>query len=164
MVGLRLGCRTKRFHSKEQAQILANESQMACECKFCEGWHIKKRELSNKQIVIFRQVGKCADCFKELWGKLTVHHILPRSNGGGNELSNLVGLCRPCHDQRHNIINTSVRSVINKSRVAWNSLPGKSTVKDKNTAEIRKSMVESWPREEGTFAGKLKAAIGEKVQ
>jgi 5-methylcytosine-specific restriction endonuclease McrA len=26
-----------------------------------------------------------------------VHHILPRSAGGGHDLNNLLGVCRPCH-------------------------------------------------------------------
>ena len=29
---------------------------------------------------------------------LTVHHIVPRSEGGGNKLSNLITLCFTCHD------------------------------------------------------------------
>lgn len=30
-----------------------------------------------------------------------VHHRLRRSQGGGNELSNLAGLCSPCHRTIH---------------------------------------------------------------
>lgn len=29
---------------------------------------------------------------------LTVHHIMPRSEGGSNDLFNLVTLCNECHD------------------------------------------------------------------
>lgn len=31
--------------------------------------------------------------------KLTIDHIKPRREGGGNELENLRTLCRPCHQQ-----------------------------------------------------------------
>lgn len=30
-----------------------------------------------------------------------IHHRLRRSQGGKNELDNLLGLCRPCHDWIH---------------------------------------------------------------
>ncbi|QDH83609.1 HNH endonuclease [Achromobacter phage Motura] len=29
------------------------------------------------------------------------HHIIPLSKGGTNTLTNLVGLCKSCHDKRH---------------------------------------------------------------
>jgi len=31
-----------------------------------------------------------------------VHHIVPLSRGGRNILSNLMCLCKSCHDKRHN--------------------------------------------------------------
>lgn len=34
-------------------------------------------------------------------GCLEVHHILPVSEGGGDEPSNLVTLCKACHRKRH---------------------------------------------------------------
>ncbi len=41
----------------------------------------------------------CEQCRKD--GRLTpaeeVHHILPLSQGGGNETGNLMALCKPCH-------------------------------------------------------------------
>ena len=43
----------------------------------------------------------CEECEKQ--GRLTpaeeVHHILPLSKGGGNEKSNLMALCKPCHSR-----------------------------------------------------------------
>ena len=36
--------------------------------------------------------GKCVD----------VHHIKPKSLGGKDEIDNLVGLCRDCHNEAHN--------------------------------------------------------------
>lgn len=31
-----------------------------------------------------------------------IHHVIYRSAGGSDEVSNLVGLCRPCHQKAHN--------------------------------------------------------------
>lgn len=43
----------------------------------------------------------CEECHKQ--SKLTpaeeVHHILPLSKGGGNEMSNLMSLCKSCHSR-----------------------------------------------------------------
>ena len=43
----------------------------------------------------------CEECQKQ--GKLTpaeeVHHILPLSKGGCNEMSNLMALCKSCHSR-----------------------------------------------------------------
>jgi 5-methylcytosine-specific restriction endonuclease McrA len=32
---------------------------------------------------------------------LEVHHIVPRAEGGSNDLANLVTLCTACHDTTH---------------------------------------------------------------
>lgn len=34
-------------------------------------------------------------------GQLEVHHILPVSEGGGDEQQNLITLCKKCHRERH---------------------------------------------------------------
>jgi len=43
----------------------------------------------------------CEECRKQ--GRLTpaeeVHHILPLSKGGTNEMGNLLSLCKPCHSR-----------------------------------------------------------------
>ena len=45
----------------------------------------------------------CSDC-KTCSAKsdcLTVHHIVPVSDGGGDELTNLITLCTNCHVRVH---------------------------------------------------------------
>ena len=39
----------------------------------------------------------------EICGKkaVDIHHIKYRSQGGGNEIENLIALCRKCHDRAH---------------------------------------------------------------
>lgn len=44
---------------------------------------------------------------------LDVHHIVPRGSSGSNKLSNLILLCRQCHDAIHNGGNAP--------RVEWGS-------------------------------------------
>lgn len=49
--------------------------------------------------VIKRDHQKCKRCDKRF--KITLlsaHHIMPRDEGGSNDMSNLVTLCHPCHD------------------------------------------------------------------
>jgi hypothetical protein len=40
---------------------------------------------------------RCEDKFRSK-SKLTVHHVVPRADGGSNDPSNLVTLCSQCHD------------------------------------------------------------------
>lgn len=53
--------------------------------------------------------GYCAYC--GTWGYTDWHHIKYRSQGGGNELDNLLEVCRMCHSAIHN-------GVISKEEVA----------------------------------------------
>ena len=48
-----------------------------------------------RQEVLTRDNQQCLVCGKEHSGQ--VHHIIPRSQGGTNELSNLIVLCGRCH-------------------------------------------------------------------
>lgn len=43
----------------------------------------------------------CCHACGELAIRLDVHHIIYLSNWGTNQQSNLVALCRPCHEQLH---------------------------------------------------------------
>jgi len=58
-----------------------------------------------KQRVWLRDKGKCKLCKKSCWdGESAIadpDHIVKRSDGGGDELSNLRVLCRACHNARH---------------------------------------------------------------
>ncbi len=48
-----------------------------------------------RQEVLARDHRQCQVCGKE--HSAQVHHIIPRSQGGSNELSNLIVLCGRCH-------------------------------------------------------------------
>lgn len=52
-----------------------------------------------RRVVIQRNHFKCLRCDKRFAvASLTVHHMIPREDGGSNDVSNLVPLCRECHD------------------------------------------------------------------
>ncbi len=58
-----------------------------------------------KWVVKQRDEHKCRDCGKDLYyqkdGIGEVHHILPLSIGGTNEIKNLEFLCHDCHKKKH---------------------------------------------------------------
>ena len=56
-----------------------------------DNWEILRDE------TISRYRHRCYRCDKKK-EILTAHHIIPREEGGGDELSNLIALCCECHD------------------------------------------------------------------
>lgn len=49
--------------------------------------------------ILERDHYKCQEC--GFFKYLEVHHILPRSQGGSNDPTNLITLCRRCHAKKH---------------------------------------------------------------
>jgi 5-methylcytosine-specific restriction endonuclease McrA len=59
------------------------------------------------EIVVFnRDRCKCMACFKRS-KSLTCHHIIPRCEGGSDDIDNLITLCIKCHNE---IEQTAIRS------------------------------------------------------
>lgn len=57
---------------------------------------------NTKAFVLDRDSHTCQHCKgKSKDGKLEVHHIVFRSNGGSDEAENLITLCKTCHDKVH---------------------------------------------------------------
>ena len=54
----------------------------------------------NRKRALRRDGGQCQDC-GAAGQRAHVHHITPRSDGGGDGLENLVTLCPQCHAERH---------------------------------------------------------------
>lgn len=68
--------------------------------------HIKKKYGAAWRIARARHAARfpyCEQCYRE--GRMTpmdeVHHIVPVSRGGTHEDSNLMSLCRSCHNRIH---------------------------------------------------------------
>ncbi|MHB8375494.1 MAG: HNH endonuclease [Dehalococcoidia bacterium] len=56
--------------------------------------------------------------------RVVAHHVVPLWDGGGNEISNLVTLCEPCHDLRHALISAERRELrrqLRRSHFRWHS-------------------------------------------
>jgi 5-methylcytosine-specific restriction enzyme A len=51
-----------------------------------------------------RAHGRCERCRRRTT-QLTVHHVLPYSEGGSHDLSNLLALCSSCHALAHHALN-----------------------------------------------------------
>lgn len=54
-----------------------------------------------RELVLARAHNKCEDCGAD--GPLDVHHKTYRNFGGKEQLSDLVAVCRPCHERRGRI-------------------------------------------------------------
>ena len=61
-------------------------------------WNTKEwRDLKRK--VLFRDNYHCLRCNKRFRSEiLTAHHLVPREDGGSNDITNLVTMCYECHD------------------------------------------------------------------
>ena len=54
-----------------------------------------------REAVVERDRGQCQNCKISVGESGDVHHIVPRGAGGATVMSNLVLLCRTCHDAIH---------------------------------------------------------------
>lgn len=66
-----------------------------------------KRSVSEtkKKFVAYQQGWKCKNCSSMLNAWFEVDHVQRLDQGGSNEVSNLVALCRECHGQKTSIEN-----------------------------------------------------------
>jgi len=58
---------------------------------------------------------KCYVCGYSLLSVLVIHHVKPVSEGGSNELENLVVLCPTCHAVVHTLLRNSIRDKHHKN-------------------------------------------------
>jgi len=66
------------------------------------GHKATKRSVSEtkKKYVASNQNWKCGDCAKQLNAWFEVDHKIRLEHGGGNEVTNLIALCRDCHGKK----------------------------------------------------------------
>ena len=53
-----------------------------------------------KKYVASRQDWKCGQCTKKLSHTFEVDHKIRLEHGGGNDVTNLVAMCRECHGEK----------------------------------------------------------------
>jgi len=58
-----------------------------------------KWEQAKKSLKAWKKSSCCENCGTKI--NLTFHHIIPKSKGGSNDKSNLMILCRRCHNYEH---------------------------------------------------------------
>lgn len=81
--------------TKTHRNWLKNEENKNIEIKgYPEDWNYRRNE------IFFRYKGICQNCGIKL-RKFHIHHILPLSQSGNNDLSNLTLLCEECHSKAH---------------------------------------------------------------
>ena len=66
-------------------------------------YHTKKNDSMNldewnklRKAILDRDKHTCYRC--EVKKDLTIHHLIPRSQGGENNMNNMITLCTDCHD------------------------------------------------------------------
>ena len=55
---------------------------------------------TKKKYVAAQQNWKCGDCGEQLNAWFEVDHKIRLEHGGGNDVQNLVALCRECHGKK----------------------------------------------------------------
>jgi hypothetical protein len=65
------------------------------------GIQVKNMNEETREAVVERDRGQCQNCKISVGESGDVHHIVPRGVGGATVMSNLVLLCRTCHDAIH---------------------------------------------------------------
>ena len=55
---------------------------------------------TKKKFVASNQSWKCGHCYQQLNATFEIDHVIELQNGGTNEVSNLVALCRNCHGNK----------------------------------------------------------------
>lgn len=92
-----------------------------------------------------RAQGHCEDCGAKLFpGNVEYDHVIPASEGGGNDLGNLQCLCRACHGVK---TKQDVKDIARIRRV-----------RDKNTGAARKRSKFPTSRD-GKFKQKISGEI-----
>lgn len=87
----------------EYNPIMASQQQQS----ILSGPKATKRAVSEtkKKYVASMQDWKCGQCNKKLRHTFEVDHKIRLEHGGGNDVSNLVALCRECHGEKTSMEN-----------------------------------------------------------
>jgi len=68
--------------------------------KYENGTHRRGVEPFIRKLILDRDRNSCLLCFNNT-GRLEVHHIVPVSKQGTDEVTNLISLCHKCHTTVH---------------------------------------------------------------
>ena len=92
---------------------------------------------------------KCSICSKKT-EHLELHHIIPKSRGGSDDVSNLVKLCSGCHGLAHDVSFSNDRGGLIKESIGKNKKQNKVDREwlDKNQALVQDKMMDLYNRNE----------------
>lgn len=100
--------------TSRQLSLLTNAATTKLQKEFGGQEPKRKRTLTNSiKIEVFKRDGyKCQECGAGREAKLHVHHIIPFSRGGSDEMSNLITLCESCNEAIGNRVYTMKPKVL----------------------------------------------------
>ena len=94
----KLSIRQKEKYSKNREKYLEQKKIYYGKNKEEIKIHYKELRLKRKLKLLERLGNKCSRCgYNEFRDALDIHHIIPKSEGGGNNFYNLQILCSNCH-------------------------------------------------------------------
>lgn len=67
----------------------------------------KRTNIQKKKSELIELFGGCVVCGFDYKPILEIHHVVPVSLGGGNDIDNLYPLCPNCHSITHNLASDS---------------------------------------------------------
>lgn len=80
-----------------------------------ENWNKTRQRVLERDGYECRFCGKTEEEHVEDTGRgIDVHHIIPRSDGGGDVMNNLAALCRSCHRTMENLHGRAMGDVVRK--------------------------------------------------
>lgn len=63
---------------------------------------VRDKKALRWRVIADRGVEKCEECGYDRFPEaIHVHHVIPRAEGGSDQLSNLKLLCPNCHEETH---------------------------------------------------------------
>lgn len=59
----------------------------------------RRRRNKQRRLLYALQSGRCFYCLRTMFpSEVTLDHIVPKCQGGGNDITNIVGSCSECND------------------------------------------------------------------
>lgn len=92
----------------------------------------KRKSITKEKEILLDLFGRCEICGYDYKPSLQIHHIIPLSNNGSNDIDNLALLCPNCHALVHSLMSDSARKIMSNDEIdLWIKKTFNATQKDK---------------------------------
>lgn len=92
----------------------------------------KRKSITKEKEILLKEFGCCEVCGYDFKPTLQVHHIIPVSKGGSNDLENLSLLCPNCHSLIHSLMSDATTNSMDAEEMdKWINQKFNTTQKDK---------------------------------